>query len=352
MTAGAEDRMASREAQPRKRVRIADLARYARLAPSTVSCVLNNRQDVPIAEKTRERVLRAAKKLGFVANPVARALRTGRTHTIGLAVPQLGHPYCVALLQQLHRHIALGGYSTMIVEGVFDERNAEAQEDALRFLPVDGVIAQATSFWLEKLRARDPSGRFPVVRLDAEPVRETGDFVSYSFEAGARAAVRHLLDEGSRRVALLAPTGAILTEDERHKAYVDVVRKARCKPQIIAVPAADRAAACQGLLDYLRTNECPDGLFCYNDDMALGAYRALTDLGRRIPEDVAIVGCDGLSEGATACPRLSSVVIPLDDVCARAWEFLQRRLAEPTAPQQTARFETRLVVRESSRRIS
>lgn len=108
------------------------------------------------------------------------------------------------------------------------------------------------------------------------------------------------------------------------------------------------AAAYDALTAAWQRGERPDALFCYNDELAIGAQAALHDLGLRLPDEVAVVGCDSVTEGEFVRPRLSSVAISWEELCALAWRFLQRRLEDPNCPLQQAMVTSRFEAHASS----
>jgi LacI family transcriptional regulator len=332
----------------KRRVSIADVARRAGLSPSTVSYALNRREDVPITAETRARVLDAARDLGYVANPVARALRTGRTNTVGLAVPSLTQPYGLELLQHLHAQVAGSGYRAMFTQGALPDGDDQEQRELLSVWPVDGIIAHAREPWYAALRAT-PTGRsLPLVMIASAP-REGCDLVAYDLAPGTRDAVRHLWDQGCRRIVHLTPWFAVPTET-RHRAYVETLTALGGTPEILSCADGDYAAGYAAMQAHLRDRGAPHGLFTYNDGLAIGACRALADAGVRVGAETAVVGLDGLTEDEYAVPRLSTVAIPLAEVAVCAWQLLHARLADPERPAETVTFTAQLVVRESSRR--
>jgi LacI family transcriptional regulator len=120
--------------------------------------------------------------------------------------------------------------------------------------------------------------------------------------------------------------------------------------EYIITPDEHRRSVASPLTDYIERHGCPDGLFCFNDDMAIGAYRTLKDLGRRIPDDVALVGCDGIDDLKYLDPRVSTIVQPLEHMCMIAWTFLERRIKNNALPLQHITVQPKLEIRESSQR--
>lgn len=332
-----------------QRIRIADVAKRAGMSASTVSYVLNEREGVAISADTRARVLAAAKELGYVANPVARALRTGRTNTVGLSVAELSQPFSVVLLSHLAGIVEESGWSTMLRQCGPEPLDPAALRDSLSMWPVDGVIAQTTPIWVQTFRAVNEARRLPFVRLDSQPPNDSGDYVAYHLGPGASLATRHLVEVGCRRIAFVAPDYGIGPECRRQGAYLAVLAEAGLPPTAIATDANGCASAHAAVHQRLAAGERYDGFACYNDDTAVGVIRALADHGLRVPRDAAVVGFDGLDLGEFTVPRLTSVRIPVEEVAATAWNYLRARLDGSDAPQQGCTFDSHLVVRESSR---
>jgi len=111
-----------------------------------------------------------------------------------------------------------------------------------------------------------------------------------------------------------------------------------------------RAEVRRTIGSYIERFGCPNGIFCYNDDMALGAYRGLCDLGLRVPEQVALVGCDGIEDTQYLETPLSTIVQPVEEMCALAWQFLQKRMQEPDYICQQGIITAKLEIRASSDR--
>jgi DNA-binding LacI/PurR family transcriptional regulator len=157
------------------------------------------------------------------------------------------------------------------------------------------------------------------------------------------------LSAARRRIAYLVNDRSNFPDKHRHAAYHAVLAAAGLPPECIVTSDQSRGGARATVREYVHEHGCPDSIFCHNDDMAIGAYLGLRDLGIRIPDDVALVGCDGIEDTEwLECP-LSTLAQPIEQMCALAAEFLQRRIDEPDAPRQQAMLQPTLVIRESSR---
>lgn len=330
-------------------ITIQELARQLNLSKGTVSRVLNNRADAFISESTRLRVQEAARELGYRPNRAARALATGRSHSIAFCV----HKVTALSALVLNRVQGLvQQHDLELIVTTFD-RSRDTQNEQTISSPwhVDGVLTYESSDYIH-LIFDDPSGiRPPTVNMGTYLI-EDSDFVGTDLCPALAAAVRHLLSAGCRRIAYLedAEAAGRPTPDFRHLTYRDAMEEAGATPEYVVTADNARAAARQAIQDHIRARGHPDGILCRNDDLAIGTYRGLRDLGLRIPEDVALVGCDGIEDTEYLDPPLSTIVQPLEAMCDLAWEFLERRMKEPGRPLQRAVMPSQLVVRGSSQR--
>ncbi len=252
------------------------------------------------------------------------------------------------LVQSLQECAANDGWAALIMDRGYGPSAMDVRSEAFRLWPVDGIIAQASDDWVRAFLAANGSDPLPFVHVDeGRPVDGT-DHVRFDLRAGAVEAVEHLMQQGCRDVAFLAPRHQTGPGEARYDAYVEVMGNAGLEPQILLCERNDRVSARETTVKAARGDRCPGGLFCYNDDLALGACRGLREAGRHIPSDTAVVGVDDLPESAFAWPSLSTVQIPVPEIARTAWGFLHDRLATPDGPPRRAFFRSKLVVRESS----
>ncbi len=323
-------------------VTIEELAERVQLNKSSVSRILNGKGHAH-SDLTRKRVLAAASELGYQPNPTARALATGATQIVELWV--VTHedysPYFGYVHHCLRREGAKHGYR-MVSEDVSAMAAGQEEISQRPRWPVDGVLTcdlDPTSVLHQHLAAHR---RVPVVTLGQDRDAQA-DSVQLDVAAGAREAVQHLLSAGCRRVALVQSQ-----PDARDAAYLEVMDAAGRLPETISATHHSRTAGYEAMCGYLKTHTCPDGLFCVNDELAIGCYLALHEAGVRVPEDVRIVGFDGLENARLfPCP-LSSVVVPVEEMCRLAWDSLLRRLQTPDAPLVHQRIVPHLEARASS----
>lgn len=314
-------------------VGLKDVAARAGVSIKTVSNVVNNRRHVTPA--TRERVQQAIDDLGYRPNVTARHLRKGRTGILALAVPELGNPYFAELAGAVIDAAAEHDYTVLL-----DHTQGRRERELLvargfRAGVIDGLILNPLELEPEDLAQRPEEA--PLVLIGERRYDLPYDHVAIDNIAAARAAVRHLLDLGRRRIAFLG------ARDDRpsRPAHLRLLGW-RAELADSGVPAddaligavegwdrADGAAAMAALLD---AGRMPDAVFAYNDLVAIGAMRVMAERGLRVPEDVAVVGFDGLTEGRYGAVTLTTVAPDKQAIARLAVGSLVDRLAQADAP--------------------
>lgn len=301
-----------------------------------------------IAAQSRKRILAAALKMGYRPNPHARALRRQRTGIVALWIPDQISNYYTHVARELGRLLKQSR-----IELIISEVGGDDAQQLLSNVPVDAIFAvdasKAVLTELEALKAK----AVPVVSLGTSGSRKT-DNVQVDLLPGAVEVMEHLIGAGFRRIAHATFVRNDDANEGRRSGYLRAMRKAGLKPEFIYYPLTDqqRPIVRQLIRDYVRERGRPEAIFCHSDDAALGIYRGLCDIGARVPDDVALVGCDGIEDTEyLGCP-LTTLVQPVAAMCATAWQFLQQRLEKPTAPIQRAVLKPALAIRDSSRRLT
>lgn len=316
-------------------VSMADVARRAGVSAQTVSRVANGSPRVDPG--TRLRVEKAMGDLGYRMHRAARALRTGQTSTIGLVVSTLASVGNSRMLQAISEAAAARDYALAVV--TVGERGIRDAFARLRSQGVDGavVLNEAT----ELARDVDPPADLHLVVVDS-PADARYSIVQTDHAGGARAAVAHLLSLGHDTVHHLAGPVGSFAAAERERGWRAALADAGA-----AMPGPVRgdwtSASGYAAVDDL---DRATALFVANDQMALGVLRALTDAGRRVPEDVAVVGFDDIVDAAQYRPPLTTVRQDFDELGGRAVAALVAAI-EGGAPVAES-VPTSLVVRASS----
>ncbi|NSC20114.1 LacI family transcriptional regulator [Streptomyces albus subsp. chlorinus] len=334
------------------RVSLKDVAEHAGVSIKTVSNVVNNYQHVTPA--TRQKVQRAIDTLGYRPNLTARHLRKGRTGIIALAVPELGNPYFAELAGAVIDAAAEHDYTVLLdhTQGRRERELLVAQGFSTRV--IDGLILNPLELEAEDLAARTDDA--PLVLIGERRYDLPYDHIAIDNIAAARAAVRHLLDLGRRRIAFLGarrdrpsqPAHLRLLGWQAELAASGVAADEALVARVEGWDRADGAAAMAALLD---DGQRPDAVFAYNDLVAIGAMRVMAERGLRVPEDVAVVGFDDLTEGRYGMVTLTTVAPDKQAIARLAVESLVGRLsgelAAPGRPRQLQPHFT-LLEREST----
>ncbi|MBP0459855.1 LacI family DNA-binding transcriptional regulator [Streptomyces montanisoli] len=307
--------------------KLKDVAALAGVSVRTVSNVVNNPSAVAVA--TRERVLAAISETGYRPNLAARYLRQGRTGQIGLAIPEVGSPYFGELAGLLIEKAHERGWTMLI-----DQTAGRAERE--RYLlsgaeghVVDGLIISPWSLAPEEIGQL--AGSTPVVVLGEIDPCGTADHLAVDNVAAAREATRHLLARGARRPAALGPqpTHRNGTAALRLRGYREALTEAgmRQDPAYeIAVTSLHRPEGHRAMLRLMGLENPPDAVFCFTDELALGALRAAREGGLRVPEDVALIGFDDIEDGRYSTPSLSTVSPDKDGLAERGLQLIADRL--------------------------
>ena len=324
-----------------KRVTVYEVAAACDVSIATVSRVINGHKHVH--PDTRQRVFDQMKKLGYRPSHAARALSTGRSRVVSIWIGNLNSHYVMTFLGQLEQHLAEADFE-MLLRNLWHR----SPEEALPPVGIDGLIVLEEVAWLENDWFRQEGTRVPVVSLGVHWV-DWLDHVGLDLKDGVREAIEHLIRQGCRRVASVSPGMRNNPEDSRYATYLASIEQAGREPEIIETPwIGNRATVEETMERYLAHRPCPDGLFCYNDDHAIAVCRTLRRHGLRIPEDVAVVGCDDLVETQyLECP-ISTIVLPVPEACNAAWQLLENRMHDPGLPIQSVLLRPHLEARASS----
>lgn len=309
-----------------KNIGIKDVAVAAGVSVTTVSHVLNDVAYARVSPKTRDIVKETAARLGYGPNRLARALRTQHTGMLGLISEEIATtPHAGRIILGADEAARARGYNLMIINisSTASPESREADVEALLERQVDGIL-YATMYHREVTL---PAGlkRVPAVLVDADSL--SGPFTSVvpDEEGGARAAVQSLLDAGHTRIGFLNNTDDVPATRDRLRGFRETLSNAGLDGD--GAPVESELSEAEGGYvagrRMLQGPDRPTGLFCYNDRMAMGAYRAAAELGLRIPEDLSVVGFDDQELiAANLYPGLTTVALPHYEMGAWAAESL------------------------------
>jgi LacI family transcriptional regulator len=330
-------------------VTIKEIARMTGVSTQTVSRVINHRPDVSPA--TREAVEAAVASTGFRPSAVARSLVQRRSRMLGVIAAGLKYFGVAQTLNGITEESEANGYTLLLAQlGAFDVPDIVPVIELLTAHRVEGIIFTPPQMLDNVVHVQEqlPAGCPPIVFLKAEP---SVQFTTIGIDnyAAARTAVEHLVALGRRHIGHLAGPLEWREARDRRDAWRDAVRGAGLEPGPTQAGNWSSASGGTAFERMLELGEM-DGVFVANDQMALGALHVANARGIRIPEDLAVVGFDGLPESAQFTPSLTTVVQPLGELGRLAVrELLAHVDDEPEAiPARTLCVPTAFVVRDSA----
>jgi len=323
---------------------MADVARLAGVSHQTVSRVIND--SVHVRSETRERVLAAMRELDYRPNSMARALVTGRSRTLGVVSFDTTLYGPASTLYGIERAAHDAGYFITIASLERLDRPAVLEAiERLRVQGVDGIMVIAPQEGGARALVQAPAG-VPLVALEAGP-HDVVSLASVDQVTGARLATEHLLELGHRTVWHLAgPTGWPEATD-RVRGWREALEAAGAPVPPALVGDWSARSGHELALRVVDDTEVT-ALFVANDQMALGALRALHEAGRRIPQDISVVGFDDIPEAPYFSPPLTTVRQDFDEMGRRGLRLLLDTIERPGGPPAHHEVAPQLVVRASS----
>ena len=324
-----------------------DVAALAGVSPAVVSYVLNGGPR-GVAPDTKARVLQAIEQLGYRPNGIARSLRTSRTMTLGLVIPDSSNPFFAELARAVEEAAFAAGYTLLVGNATEDEDRQTTYVRTFLQRQVDGILLVPAHGPVKCLTELRESGR-PWVVLDRR-VNALTDVsqVLVDSRGGAREATLHLLGHGRRNVACIAGPVDVTTTQDRVAGWRDALTESGLRPanKWLRHGPFGRWAGYQAMADLLDAGR-PDAVFVASDEQALGALRALAELGMKCPDDVAVVAFDGIASSAYAVPALSTMAQPFAQLGEQAIAHLVPRISNESNTAEVSVLPVALVPRGS-----
>jgi len=333
------------------RTTMLDIARDLKVSVVTVSKVLRNQGR--ISDATRKRVLQHAKKLNYQMNWVARSLVTRRTYTIGLLLPEFAHPFFAEIARAVARTVRPHGYHVVISSFEEDPELEASEVDCLLGRQVDGlIIASAQPSRCVDMFERLQQRKIPYVLIDRPVAGLRACFVGVDNLAIGRLATKHLIARGCSRIGhLRGPEMGIAVD--RLEGYRRALAQSGLPtlPSYIVAGGHGDATGYEGMRKMLNAPPAPDGVFCYNDLVAMGAMRAILEAGLKLPDDIALVGAGNVQYCDVLAVPLTTVDQGTCRIGVLAAELLIARISSKR-PMRSKKIliPPRLVERESTRR--
>ncbi len=321
------------------------------MSHSTVSRVLNDKQGVLISEPTRARILETAARMDYRPNRLAQALQGATTGLIGILLPA-GHDYFFSHVEHsLRKFVEEDGYELL----PFAVSHGHVRESWHRMLSwdMDGIFVFDYLFHVDGLWEAlvDHIGAIPPMIGLFSSASHLQDYVTFDFRPAMREVLEHFTSQGARSIGYMAPPDSFQRDEQRYSAYLDFMVERRLPVDNLHVRSGDDLCECArlGMFDHLdRCRTLPDALFCQNDEIALGAYRALHERGIKVPESMLLSGCDDIPYVGYLEQPLTTLFLPVETACRTAWRFLQQRLENRDGEPLRSILDVSLKVRSSS----
>jgi len=332
-----------------------DIARELGVSVVTVSKVIRNHAD--IGEETRQRVLKRVEELNYQPNPAARALVTGKTYTAGLIVPDLVHPFFAEVATGLSNALRRKSYSLLISSSQGDPELERQEIKRLLNRRLDALVIASAQWTVESFR-RIEEQKVPYILIDRAFMGMPANFVGVDDTKAGRIATEHLIAVGCGRIAHIRGP-AVSTAVGRLEGYNQALSEHEMTPfqgYVVTGQSPDVDSwSCgrEAMKKLLQLSPVPDGVFCYNDPIAIGAIDAILEAGLRVPQDIAVIGCGNLHFDKSLRVPLSSIDQQSVAIGERAGKLMLSMIEAKIPPQpKSIMLEPTLVARDSTRRTA
>ncbi|GIO25589.1 LacI family DNA-binding transcriptional regulator [Ornithinibacillus bavariensis] len=322
---------------------IKDVAKMAGVSVATVSRVINNSGYVN--EVTKKRVEQAISQLNYRPNNVARSLFHGRSQMIALLVPDIMNPFFPELARAVEDFAKLNDYTFVLCNTDDNPEKEMHYIYALEQKSVDGIIVVSSTVTEKSLQGI----HVPIVALD-RIVSAKLPSITVKNRDGARQAVRYLKQLGCKRIAHICGPDNVSNTKERLGGYIDEVKNEEWFLSSYVVSGDYQYdKAMDATKNLLKSHPEVDGIFVANDLMGVGVLKAAQELGLKVPEDIQIIGFDGISLGEKITPSITTMKQPIYEMGTRAAQLLIQQINEPNQQVQHEEYEVTLVKRESTK---
>lgn len=329
-----------------------ELAKLAGVSAGTVSNVISGAAEV--SERSRRKVLDAIKTLKYQPNLIARSLRTNRTHTLGMVIPDITVPFFPKIIRGAESAAREAGFYLSVLDSESNQAREAAMLELLRSQRVEGIllITAGQHRWSAEESEALIAG-VPIVCLDRLPEGLRVDSVCVDDGVAAEMAIAHLLARGHTRIAIITGPLILKNEQERLRGYRRALEKAGIPidPSLILKGGFDQkevTSLCRSGI--LHSAKRPTALFASNGVTGLAALKSLYSMGLTVPADMAYVTFDELTSEDLFRPAITSVVQPAHEIGSRGVQVLLKRIADETLQKEVekVRLPASLIVRESS----
>jgi len=329
----------------KKTVTIQDVAKAAGVSVSTVSRVLNDKDDV--AFETYEKVQDVIQELGYTSSLAAKSMRSHKTNVIGLIMPDVEQPFPIQVMKGVNQAITELDYDLIVYTSGGIKKNSSADHERHYVSLLNGSIADGVIVVTPTATAFSTDA--PVVAIDPNNVCPDCPAVIANNRAGALDAMEYLISLGHRRIGFIGGRPDLQSAVRRLQGYQDALRQANIPlaPELIQVGDYSTETGFVCAKQLLDLPDPPTGIFAANDQSAMGVIKAAHGAGLRIPDNLSVVGFDNIPEAAFTRPALTTIDQFIDKMGYVATEMLIRLIRGETLDSNLHKMPTQLIVRDS-----
>lgn len=338
---------------------IQDVAKRANVSITTVSHIIN--QTRYVSDELTDRVKKAMEELDYQPNSLARGLRSGKTKTIGLVIPDISNQFFAEISRKIEDKGFEHGYSVILCNTDDDPQKEKSYIDVLLAKKVEGIIFISTVVESNNLEKTMEFG-LPIVVVDRDINEINSDIVLVDNSIGGFKATQYLIELGHRRIACIGGPSPITPSAQRAAGYKQALQEAGIPvdPALIVYGDFRYESGNKAMRELLALPQPPTAVFASNDMMALGAIQAVNDQGMKIPDDMSVIGFDNIPFSQTVYPTLTTMAQPIHEMADLVVELLieriklqrQRSRVEEDKPSyKRIVLETKLIKRNSCREI-
>jgi len=328
-------------------VQMKDVAERAGVSLSTVSFVLNKKRGKSISPETAKRVRAAAQELNYHVNVHARRLARGQSTFVGLIISEIANPFFPDVIRGFETAASERGFDLLLYNTEYQPERMEAAISKLLGEGVRGVAIMTSTFGAEQLQVLT-SRRIPVVLLSVGPNSPRARKIEIDFSSGMLETIDYLLSLGHRSFGVISGPLHIGSAATTRDAFLRSLAKRGLQAECMVETNYRVDGGLSAVRSLINQRPLPTALLCGNDLIALGAISALQEANIRVPEDISVVGVDDIIFARLACPPLTTIHVPREELGRLGFEILDRmrRASKSATPRQQVR--THLVIRKST----
>lgn len=332
-----------------KKMTMKEIAKELNISITTVSRALNNK--LGVGKETRKAVIDLAQDLDYTPNEIAASLRRRKSNVIGLVLPRIEHYFFSTILKGIVSSAQKDNFVVVVGEST---HNAKKESELIRQfigMNVSGVIlAPCRNEVNVTYHSALKQNNIPLILIDRIPKNYPGNYVQLNDFFGGQIAVKHLIQQGYKKIAHIRGHDYSSIAEDRYQGYCQALKIHKIEYNPSYVKTCEYVTSEEGYYftkELMLSHNKPDAIFTVSDEVALGVYEALKELKIRIPDDVAVVGFSNSMVSNYLCPSLTTIDQPGERMGETAYEFLKSAFEDGEKVLQKV-FEAKLLIRESS----